>query len=103
MTTIEEYKAAIKAATTKEELDKISYTAFIQDNKPIVLPPDNLTPRPKTFAERVDRLIYKREHELGLLEDDAYIPTDDNGNYMDRALLAKMKNDFWAQMKDIFA
>lgn len=102
MQTIEEFKQAIKAATTKKELDDIGYKAFVQDSEPMVIPP-SFSVRPKTFSERVDRLVHKRLHELGLVDDEAYIPTDDNGNYTDKQRLAAEKEQFYGSMKELFA
>ncbi len=102
MQTIEEYKNAIKVATTKKELDDIGYQAFLQDSAPMAILP-NFTAKPKTFRERVHRLIDKRLHELGLLEDDDYVPTDDNGNYTDRERLKSKEAQFYNYMRNLCA
>lgn len=55
------YKSMIAAATTKEELSKISYAAFIEDSSPLYK---------NTMSNRVDALCMLREVELGFLPDD---------------------------------
>ena len=56
--TIANYKSLIEKATTKEELGKISYAAFLAD-------PGNLWHG--KLANQVDALCILREIELGLL------------------------------------
>lgn len=50
---MDKYRTLIKQATTKEELHKISYQAFLKE-----------TPK---VSNKVDELCIKREIELGLL------------------------------------
>ena len=52
------YKPLIAAATTKEELNKISYAAFMEDSAPICK---------SVLSNRVDALCMLREVELGFL------------------------------------
>lgn len=101
MQTFEEFKQMIKDATTKKELDDIGYKAFLQDTAPMIIPP-NFSIKPKTFSEAVDRLRSKRLHELGLISDDEYMPTDDNGNYTDRKRLAEEKQKFHSSLRELF-
>ena len=56
--TIQAYKAAIKAAKTKDQLREISYKAFLQD--------DNALTGKRTLYDRVISLCIKREQELNL-------------------------------------
>ena len=100
--TIEEFKQQIKAATTEEELRKIRFQAFRQDASPIDAM-SSFSVKPKTLSEQISRLTTKRLHELGLIEDAAYIPTDDNGNYIDKKRLAAEKADFYNSMRELFA
>lgn len=57
--TIKEYKSRINKATTKEELRKISYEAFLQD--------DNALKGKTSLYEKVVTLCINREADLGLL------------------------------------
>lgn len=57
-TSVDYYKPMIAAATTKEELSKISYQAFMEDSAPISR---------SALSNRVDALCMLREVELGLL------------------------------------
>lgn len=57
--TLKDYQNQIKAATTKEELRRISSKALSQDNGPIL--------RSKSLWNKVIDLCVKREMELGLL------------------------------------
>lgn len=56
MTNLEEYKKLIKNATTKQEVDKISYKAFLED--------DNALSFKKSLYDRVAELCIKRKGEL---------------------------------------
>ena len=66
MKTFEEFKAEIKKATTKEELSKISYQAFLQDTAPIDMKYLARGSRPKTLSDKVNALCIQRENELQL-------------------------------------
>ena len=52
------YKPMIAAATTKEELHKISYAAFMEDTSPLCK---------NILSNRVDAMCMLREVELGFL------------------------------------
>ena len=56
MTDLEEYKKLIKNATTKEEIDDISYKAFLED--------DNALSDKKSLYDKVAELCIKRKGEL---------------------------------------
>ena len=57
-TSLSDYKSKIKMATTKEELQDISYKAFLEDDKALS--------GKITLYNRVVNLCIKREVELGL-------------------------------------
>ncbi len=61
MSTLDDFKAQIAVATTKDELGKISYAAFTQDLDKIFN---------GKLAARVDALCMLREVELGFLPND---------------------------------
>lgn len=56
--TLEEYKAEIKKATTKDELWKIAYKAFLEA--------DDALKCKQSIYDKVINLCIKREEELGL-------------------------------------
>ena len=99
---IGQYKQLIKNATSKKELDDIRYKAFLEDTKGSLTVNTDFTIKPKTFYETISRLTHKREYELGLIDQEAYIPTDDNGNYTDRERVKQCKEDFYASLRKIF-
>lgn len=101
--TILEYKKAIKNASTKNELDDIRYKACKEDTSGLLDFSPTYSVRPKTLYERISRLIHKREYELGLIEAEAYVETDDNGNYINKEQLKRLEREFYASLKSIFA
>lgn len=65
MKTIAEYKALVKAATTKKELNKIAYDAFLEDPAPI----DEgyiFGEKATNISDLVLNMCLKREAQLGL-------------------------------------
>lgn len=102
MMSIEQYKQAIKNATSKKEFDDIRYKAFLEDPKGSLTVTTDFAIKPKSLYETISRLTHKREHELGLICDEAYIATDDNGNYTDKERVKQVKADFYASLKKIF-
>lgn len=58
MSTLDDFKAQIAAATTKEELHKICYAAFMEDTSPLCK---------NILSNRVDAMCMLREVELGFL------------------------------------
>lgn len=101
--TIEQYKEALKRALTRKELDDIRRNACLEDNSLLILPTSEFSAKPKSLYERICRLMHKREFELGLLDAESYIKTDDDGNYVDKKRLAQLKQEFYASMREIFA
>ncbi len=95
--TLEEYKSAIKAATTEEELRQLRFKSMLDDPKPMNF--DFFTVRPKTLYDTVERLTKKRAYELGFIGDDEYVATNDNGVYVDKAKLQRLKNASLAAFK----
>ena len=61
MRTFSYFKEQIKKATTREQLSKISYEAFLQDNVPL-----DYTLKRDTFSDKIDVLCIERQIELGL-------------------------------------
>ena len=101
--TIEEYKAEIKAASTKQELDAIRFKACKEDTSGLLDFTPTFKMKPKTLYERVSRLVRKREYELGLIDASAYVETDDNGNYINKGQLKELEQELYTSLKKIFA
>ncbi len=101
--TVEQYKQQIKGATSKKELDDIHYKACLEDRSGLLDFSPTFSVKPKTLYERICRLIHKRGFELGFLDAEAYVKTDENGNYVDKEQLARLKREFYSSMKEIFA
>lgn len=65
MKTIAEYKALVKAATTRKELNKIAYAAFLEDPAPI---DENyiIGENARNISDVVLNMCLRREAQLGL-------------------------------------
>ena len=55
-----------------------------------------------TFVKILSGIYMADEGGKMTLDQEAYIPTDDNGNYTDRERVKQCKEDFYASLRKIF-